>query len=358
MKAWARWFVPVAVAGTVATGAVVSSAAAGRAPDVPAADVADVLARVADSDVTAFSGTVSSRSDLGLPAVPGVSSSGSDAAGLALRLLSGDSTVRVWADGPQRQRAQVLDEFAQLDVVHSGRDVWTWSSADDTATRTVLPDPAALPRTDRERPDPTDLPTPQALAEQLLAADDPTTEVSLGTPTTVAGRPTWTLLVTPRTTETLVAQAQVAVDTATGLPLRVQVVARGQEDPAVDVGFRSLDLSTPDADVFAFTPPQGATVTTTRVPVPTAPAPGSRQAPTAPDGERPQVLGEGWTTVVSARVDPAALAQADPSLLDALTTRVDGGRAVRTALLTVLLTDDGRVLAGAVPLATLQRLAG
>ncbi len=37
------------------------------------------------------------------------------------------------------------------------------------------------------------------------------------------------------------------------------------------------------------------------------------------------------------------------ALLDSLTTPVEGGRALQTALVSVLLTDDGRVLAGAVP---------
>ena len=47
-----------------------------------------------------------------------------------------------------------------------------------------------------------------------------------------------------------------------------------------------------------------------------------------------------------------ALASGDPEaarMLAQLTTAVDGGRAIETSLVSVLLTDDGRVLAGAVP---------
>ncbi len=36
------------------------------------------------------------------------------------------------------------------------------------------------------------------------------------------------------------------------------------------------------------------------------------------------------------------------AMLDTLTQRVDGGRLLPTSLVTVLFTDDGRVLAGAV----------
>ena len=81
----------------------------------------------------------------------------------------------------------------------------------------------------------------------------------------------------------------------------------------------------------------------------------------------PTTVGTGWTTVVVART-PAELtgvqrpdnAQAQPGasplaaadLLDGLFPKVSGdwgsGRLLTTKLVNVLLTDDGRVLAGAV----------
>ncbi len=56
-------------------------------------------------------------------------------------------------------------------------------------------------------------------------------------------------------------------------------------------------------------------------------------------------------------VDVAALTKAQPQLLDSLTRRVPEGRLLTTALLSVLLTDDGRVLVGAVEPAVLQAAA-
>ena len=64
--------------------------------------------------------------------------------------------------------------------------------------------------------------------------------------------------------------------------------------------------------------------------------------------------GTGWATVVELPAgDSEALAP-----LDAITTRVDGGRALESALVSVLLTDDGRVLAGSVPVDVLVDAAG
>ena len=51
-----------------------------------------------------------------------------------------------------------------------------------------------------------------------------------------------------------------------------------------------------------------------------------------------------------------ALAEASAAL-EALTTPVDGGRALQTSLLSVLFTDDGRVLVGSVPVDTLVEVA-
>jgi hypothetical protein len=45
-------------------------------------------------------------------------------------------------------------------------------------------------------------------------------------------------------------------------------------------------------------------------------------------------------------------------VLGQLTTEVEGGRVFTSALLTVLLTDDGRVFVGPVDVATLQSYAG
>ena len=78
-------------------------------------------------------------------------------------------------------------------------------------------------------------------------------------------------------------------------------------------------------------------------------------APAAGTAEHSDVAttGSGWTSVVEL---PAGDADALSSL-DAVTTPVDGGRILSSALLTVLVTDDGRVLAGAVPAETLRDAA-
>ncbi len=411
---FSRWLVPVAVVAVVAGAVGVSSAVAGSAPAVPERTPAEVLALAAASDVEALSGTVQTHADLGLPALPSGlggpssgdgpngtdggtgprsgSASAADPQAVLARLLSGRSTLRVWVDGPQRQRIQLLDRFAEVSLVHAGRDVWAYDTNLERGTHYVLPSEAEL-RAYAERrkaagrgdgagtagavPSPGGAPgdgltamTPQALAERLLGQLDPTTAVTLDPPQTVAGRAAYTLVVTPRTDRTLVERAVLAVDAGTGLPLRVQVYARGHSDPVLERGFSAVDLTRPDADRFRFRPPAGAQITTRRVSPPASsatpaapPAPGPATRPTL-SGDAVRVVGSGWTAVVELRrpadagtTGGVADLLADP-MVQQLTRPVDGGRALRTALFSVLLTADGRVLVGAVPVDALVVAAG
>ena len=152
------------------------------------------------------------------------------------------------------------------------------------------------------------------------------------------------------------ADVTLSVDAKTGVPLKVVVDARGQTSDAFTVGFRSIDFSTPDASMFEFTPPRRARDD--------ADAADSRSARRAepPEADRDR---DGWARKRSSSCPPVPPARtplrgldADPSqLLDELTTSVAGGRALQTSLLSVLLPDDGRILVGAVPIASLEAAA-
>jgi outer membrane lipoprotein-sorting protein len=384
--------VPATVTAVVAGGVAVTSAAAGGAPDVPARSPAQVLALAGTSSVESFSGTVRTKADLGLPdlsALSGLgggatagqdggdpgSGSAADPQAILTRFLAGTTTLRVWADGPQRQRVQLLDQFAEVALVHSGRDVWAFDTGTSRGTHWVLPDGGAMKGAQAAPPAAGALTaaTPEELAGQVLAKVDPTTSVTLDPAQTVAGRAAYTLVVAPRTDATLVDRAVLAVDAANGAALRVQVYARGHSDPVLETGFTDVDFARPAASRFAFTPPAGADVTTKTVPLPDAKALDGAHPDAAPPargtlGDAVKVVGTGWATVVVATPPAGGTTPDGTALPDAadllsnpmlaqLTTPVAGGRALRTALFSVLLTDDGRVLAGAVPVEALVAAA-
>jgi outer membrane lipoprotein-sorting protein len=268
----------------------------------------------------------------------------------------------VWEAGDDRSRVAVDAPFAEYDVVRDGSDVWTFDSASSDVTHLVLPEGAEQP----PAPEPTGTATPQDLAERLLSFVEPTTEVTVGRAEEVAGRAAYELVLEPDDEDTLVEEVRLAIDGETSVPLRVQAFGVGQTEPAVEVAFTSVRFAVPDDSVFDFTPPSGSDVTERSLEdlgagtAPQSKAPDTTAPDTAtPDATAPvalpQVLGSGWSTVVE--TSGVQLPESAQGLVGQLATPVEGGRAITSALLSVLLTDDGRMLVGAVPPADLVELA-
>ena len=395
-RKWLRWMPAAAVPAVIAAAALAGSLPASAGDPLPAKTPQEVLALVAHHSAPSLSGTLEQTSRIGLPELPKTGPSAGGAASV-LELLSGPHTARVFLDGPRNVRVQVLDRLAERNAVRSGDEVWLYSSRDNTATHLTLPADAGRHHDVGQYKHPgagTDsvMPTPEDLAARFLAAADPTTEISVLPEVNVAGRAAYNLVVTPRTEGTLIASVAIAVDGQSGLPLSVELKARGQSEPAFKLAFTSLSLEAPDASLFAFSPPPGATVKEVEVPahgtgslpghrwpghrteegvVPDAAVPGTvspdaavpeavtpdavapEAAATDAAAVRPTVTGTGWESVVefpasAASAEAGAMMSSDP-LLQQAAVAVPGGRLFSTAVVNVLFTDDGRVFAGSVP---------
>jgi outer membrane lipoprotein-sorting protein len=391
-RAWLRWVPAVAAPAVIAAGVLVGSIPA-RAGDALADKTpADVLALLAGHKTHTFSGTVEQASELGLPELPatgpGSGSASDDPAASAIEMLTGEHTARIFMDGKSKVRIQVVDRFAERDVIRRDNDVWFYSSKDNSTAHLTLPahardlplDAPALPGTSPESTSPDSTspdsnvvpPTPQDLAAKFLAAADSSTAVSVGPDVQVAGRAAYNLVLEPRTGNTLVGMISIAVDGETGMPLSVEVTARGAGEPAFRTGFTSLSLDAPDAALFNFVPPPGSTVEEMQLQHPTHQAagpqsPGYPGAHTDPeqlaagikDKAGSYLSGTGWETVVELPAETGAGAKlstalAQNPLLGQAAVVVPGGRLLSSALFNVLLTDDGRVYAGMVPADRLQ----
>ena len=346
----AAWSVPVLTAAAVGGAALLPSAAsAGAHPTLPVRTAAQLLTAVQHSSVEHLSGTIVETARLGLPTLPGMDS----AASLNWQtLVSGTHTARVWLDGQDRQRLALLGQLSESDVVHQGRDLWTYASGSQKVEHTDLgPAPASTPEVTRA--------TPQGAAEQALKAIDPSTAVTVDRTARVAGRAAYTLVLTPRDNRSTVRKVLIAIDAQHNLPLRVQVFGAAKA-PAFETGFTDVSFARPAASVFRFSPPKGAKVSSHPLDLGQAGMrPGTtRTRPIA--GMQPTVLGRGWTSVVElpAGTSGAASGGSTAALLSRLTTTLPSGdRLVHSALLNVLLAKDGRILVGAVSPAALQQAA-
>ena len=283
-----KWLPAIVVPVVVVAGVIVLPLQAGAASPLPDRSAKQVLLMIANSAGTDFSGTVQSTSDLGLPALSlssGMSQSmidsmsasvpkgmedfvpkgaSSSALTTALGLVSGSHTAKVFVDSskvagdPQKVRIQLEDKLAERNLVSNGTDVWAYDFQTNTATHAAVP--ADLSTSVKSKLSGinaavgVDVSNPSELARELLDRADPTTKVSVGTNRTVASRSAYSLVLTPKSSSTLVASVTIDVDSQTGLPLEVTVLAKGQKSPAVQVGFSDVEFSTPDANVFTFTP--------------------------------------------------------------------------------------------------------
>lgn len=354
-----RWLVPLGAATLVAAAVLAGQATASA--DLPLRTPQEVLVLAQQADVEAFAGTIETRTELGLPDLTalGVGGGGGpdgDGSGVdVISLLTGDNTVRVWADGPERLRAQLLEEVSETNVVRNGDEVWVYRSADATALHATLPE---LPERQATPPATGPIPTPQELADRVVNELEPSSEITAGEPVVVAGRDAYDLRVAPDDPRSLVGAISLAVDADTGAVLRVRVEARDQDGPAVEVGWSAWSPEPPDAATFDFSPPPGTTVEQVE---PGAVHSGLDATPRSggesldQEDPRPRVVGEGWTAVLEVPAEAAALT--DGEMLRALLTPVEGGAVLRTALVSVLRVDDGRWYVGAVTPETLQAVA-
>ena len=367
---WSRrrravWAVPVLTAAVIAGSVALSSPASSSPhPSLPVRTAGQLLAAAESSPTVPLSGTVVETARLGLPALP---TTGTTASLDWQTLVTGSHTALVWADGPAKQRLALTGQLSESDVIHNGRDLWTYTSATNEVSHTVL----AGEQAKHTSPAATTY-TPAQAAAAALKAIAPSTIVSVDRTQIVAGQKAYTLVLTPRDHRSTVSRVTIALDSKHFVPLRVQVFGRAAK-PAFEVGFTSITFKTPAASVFNFVVPKGAKVVSNPIaPQNRAthgrvhgriPAAGSKQtsaskpAPSLTPRSRTKVIGSGWTTVVELTGGVPTGAASGLLVKASRPVGSAGARLVTTSLLNVLILKDGRVFLGAVSAAMLQSTA-
>ncbi len=231
--------------GLVAAGVMLLLAApvVVRAWPVPASRLTavDVVERVRDARALAWSGTVATEGDIGIPARGSLSE--------VAELLGRDATLRVWWQDPRTWRVATLRPTGETDLVHRGTAMLRWVYESRQVTR--VPDrPVRLPRT-------SDL-LPPVLAVRVLDGARPSELTRLPT-RRVAGRTTVGVRLSPESPQSTVDHVDVWVDEDSGLPLRLEVYA-DQVSPALVTRFVAFELGQPEPGLLRFDPPPGTRV--------------------------------------------------------------------------------------------------
>jgi len=335
-------------AGVLGLALLATPAGAGEAPPaLPPIGADQLVESVLDAKVPALGGSVELKNNLGLP-VPGLPGS-----------MGGGDAIRVYTDGDGRGRISVPNGGKETTVVDDGTTVWVWDSAEKTVTKMPHGDMGKMPLEGR-------IADPATAARDLVDAMQKDSTVDVDGTARVAGRPVYQLVLAPKPTErTLLREIRVSVDSETRVPLQLEVLANGQADPALKVGFTEFQNGPQDASLFRFTPPEGATVTEEK--------PDEKLHGQSPDELFSQldlkVVGEGWDTVLTGKLPKDALSMPGDNgqntgmeLLSRIGKEVHGdfgtGWVISAKVGTALITEDGRVALGAVPQQVLTQALG
>jgi outer membrane lipoprotein-sorting protein len=286
----ARWAVPgTAVAVTAGVIAAFQVPAAQAAPNLPAKTPAQLLASLSnDKKVPPMTGTVVETANLGLPQLPTQATNPTS----MTSLLTGSHTVKVYYQDATHYRLAIPQPQAETDVIANGSRTWLWESTSDSVTEFLPP----AGKTATPAPNPTQTPlTPQQAANQILARVGATTVVSDQANVMVAGDPSYQLVLAPKDSRSLVGKVVIALDGKYGVPLRVQLYAKGAARPAFQVAYHDLQWVNPAAANFSFTPPHGASVKVVQL----GQGQGTSASGAAPAASGVGTYGKGWLTVAS-----------------------------------------------------------
>ncbi|MGW6444758.1 LolA family protein [Lentzea sp. NPDC055074] len=331
------------VTGVAGLSLLAMPAGAGQPPSLPDVSAESLVQQVLTSKPGAFGGTVEVDNKLGLPAISQIP-----------QLADGKHSARIWTDGNGKFRAALPNGQSEQTIVNDGKTTWSWNSQDNEVTKAEHKDE---PKADK--PEKAESVDPATAAKQVVEMTREFSEISVDGTARVANRAAYELVLTPKASEkTLVREVRIAVDSELKMPLRVAVLTNGTAEPAGTVGFSEINVGPQDPKLFEFTPPAQAKVTT---PEAKEEKQGRDQRPElgleqALQGKDPQIFGTGWDTVVGARIPAEAMTQVPAEaqgLVDKFTKKVSGawgsGQIFTTKVATILIADDGRVVAGAVP---------
>jgi hypothetical protein len=242
-----RW--AAVVAGTAAICAVPAVVAAWPVP-ASALSAAGLRARIEASAAVPYQGYAESNVDLNLPSLPDL--------GNVVSLLDGTTDQYAWYRSPAEWRADVLTAAGENDTYQTNAGTFTWSYSGNLLTQIFGSEPVRLPRA-------ADL-LPPALARRLLSLAGRAASFSRLPTQRVAGVDAAGLRIVPASKVTTVGAVDVWADPATGLPVQVEIFARGAAAPLLVTRFLNVSLTRPPLSTVTPQPAPGVGYTSTRLP--------------------------------------------------------------------------------------------
>jgi outer membrane lipoprotein-sorting protein len=173
--------------------------------------------------------------------------------------ILGGASGRLWATADGRLRLELQADVSKgsagdFELVVDGNHFTAYDPGTETTYRGTLPegDEAAKEEAGQDKP--------PSLEEVQGGIQEVMEHATLGAavPSDVAGRPAYTVRVSPKANGGLLGGAEVAWDAENGIPLRAAVYAKGESSPVLELAVTDLSLGPVSESVFEVTPPPGA----------------------------------------------------------------------------------------------------
>ena len=242
-----RLLVVAAVAAAVAIGgsAIAIAASRGGGPTPPPKPLAQAI-----------------HDSLAAPDVPGITArirftnrlfpSGALLGGTSSALMSGASG-RLWLTADGRGRLELQADAGDAQVIWNDKLLTVYDASTNTVYRLALSKAATTASS-------ADNGTAPSLAQigDFLSKLSAHADVSQAQPTDVAGRPAYSVRISPKHDGGLLGYAELAWDAGHGVPLRAAVYAQGGSKPVLELAATDISYGTVSSSDVEVSPPAGA----------------------------------------------------------------------------------------------------
>ena len=238
-----------AVAAVIAGGTAIALGAAGGGPVPPAKPLARAVHdAIAAPDVNGITARITFTNKL-------IDSSSLEGGGPLLKGAKG----RLWLGDGHKLRLELQTDRGDAQIVSDGVRAWVYDSTSHTVYRGRLPRAMRAEKAERKVPT-------LAAVQQGLNELARTTDLSRAKPGNVAGRPAYTVRISPKHDGGLLGAGALAWDAAKGVPLRAAVYAQDSSTPVLELKAERIRYGKVPASAFAVSPPAGAKVVDVDVP--------------------------------------------------------------------------------------------
>lgn len=294
-----------------------------------------------------------------------LASSGGEASQLASSPLLSGASGRLWIGSNGHARLELQSEKGDTQILWDGKSAELYDASTNTLYRYTPPaHQEGSTETSSSTGSGSDHGKVPTVAEVQEGIDhlEKHAVVSGATPTDVAGRPAYTVRVSPRENGGLIGGAELSWDATQGVPLRAAVYSTTSASPVLELAASEVSYGPVDSSTLDFTPPANATVK--EVTLPSKSGSGSSGS-TSGESAKPHVSthGQGLAAIAVVESPVKAGEKGSPSQLEGLPkVDINGTSAseLPTALGTVLSFERAGVhylLAGSVTPSAIEAFA-